>query len=253
MLHSFMRSLILAILATGFSGMALAADSEISVIKTQGQVDVIDAQGNVRARAKAGTVLKAGESIRTAENSKAAIRSKLGDTYILDAVAAARVHSEKNALEQLIGKIMYLFTPDLREERSVHVHTAVIGIRGTTFLVNAGQGKADVGLREGTLEISSIHEGFNVYQRKELDEFEAFKQRDREKVEEIKKEFEQYRAQVNEEFVAFKKSLQLKSNQSLAIVGDKAVISVLDEDSIKTMQRLEQFIGDAVSKPLPPK
>jgi ferric-dicitrate binding protein FerR (iron transport regulator) len=253
MCHSFMRSLIGAVLAALLPAMAWASDGEIRVIKIQGQVEVIDAQGNVRERAKAGTLLKAGETIRTAENSKAAIRSKVGDTFILDALAAARVRSEKNALEQLVGKIMYLFTPGLREERTVHVYTAVIGIRGTTFLVNTEQGRADVGLREGVLEVSSTHEGFNVYQRKEMDEFEAFKQREREKVKEMKKEYEQYRTQIKEEFVAFKKSLQLKANQSLSIVGDKAVISGLDEDSIKTMQGLEQFISDTVLEPSAPK
>lgn len=249
MFYSFMRSLICALLVAGFSSVVWAADGVIRVIKTQGQVDVVDAQGNVRARAKAGTVLNAGETIRTAENSKAAIRSKIGDTFILDAVAAARVRNEKNTLQQLVGKVMYLFTPNLHEERAVHVYTAVIGIRGTTFLINAAEGRADVGLREGTLDVSSIHDGFNVYQRKEMDEFESFKQRDREKVEEMQKEYEQYRAQVKEEFVAFKKSLQLKADQSLAIVGDKAVISKLDEDSIKTMHDLEQFTSDIVPAP----
>lgn len=248
MIYSFMRSLMGAILVVILPAMAWATDGEVRVIKTQGQVDVIDARGNVRERAKAGTLLKAGETIRTADNSKAAIRTRIGDTFILDAAAAARVRSEKNALEQVIGKILYLFTPGLREERSVHVHTAVIGIRGTTFLVNAEEGRADVGLRDGQLEISSIHEGFNVYQRKEMDEFEAFKQRDRAKVKEMKEEYEQYRAQVKEEFVAFKKSLRLQANQSLAIAGDKAVISALDEEVVKTMQRLEQFVADAATE-----
>lgn len=244
MFHSFMRSISFAVAAIILPLQVWAADGEIRVIKTQGQVDVLDAQGQVRERAKVGTVLGAGETIRTAEGGKAAIRSKVGDTFILDAVAAARVRNEKNALQQLIGKVMYLFTPGLHVERTVQVQTAVIGIRGTTFVVNAEQDKAAVGLREGVLEVSSTQEGFNVYQRKEKDEFEAFKQRDREKVNEMRKEYEKYRAQVKEEFVAFKKSLQLNANQSLSIVGDKAVISSLDEDSIKSMQRLEEFISD---------
>lgn len=249
MFNSFMRSIYCAALAAILPMHVWAADGDLRVIKTEGQVEVLDAKGQVRERARAGTVLGAGETIRTAENSKAAVRSKVGDTFILDAAAAARVRSEKNALQQLIGKVMYLFTPGLHVERTVQVQTAVIGIRGTTFVVNAEQDKAAVGLREGVLEVTSTQEGFNVYQRKEMDEFEAFKQRDREKVKEMKKEYEKYRAQVKEEFVAFKKSLQLNANQSLSIAGDKAVISSLDEDSIKAMQRLEEFISDVPSEP----
>lgn len=244
MFDTYIRSIAWAVVAMVLHATAMAADDEIRVIKTQGQVDIVDAKGQVRERARVGSVLNPGETIRTADNSKAAVRSKIGDTFILDATAAARVRSEKNALEQLIGKVMYLFTPGLRVDRSVQVQTAVIGIRGTTFVVNAEQGRAAVGLREGALEVGSTGEGFNVYQRKDMDEFEAFKQRDREKVKEMKKEYEKYRAQVKEEFVAFKKSLQLKANQSLSIEGDKAVISSLDEESVATMQRLEQFISD---------
>ncbi|HEY6021492.1 MAG TPA: FecR domain-containing protein [Candidatus Paceibacterota bacterium] len=249
MLHSCIRSILCLALATVLPIPVWAADGEIRVIKVQGQVDVLDAQGQVRERARVGTVLGAGETLRTAEDSKAAIRSKAGDTFILDAAAAARVRNEKNTLQQLIGKIMYLFTPGLHVERTVQVQTAVMGIRGTTFVVNAEQDKAAVGLREGVLEVSSTDEGFNVYQRRETDEFEAFKQRDREKVREMKKEYEKYRAQVKEEFVAFKKSFQLNANQSLSIAGDKAVISSLDEDAIKTMRRLEEFISDAPPEP----
>lgn len=249
MFHSFMRSVSCVALASILPMQVWAADGKITVIKAQGQVDVLDAKGQVREHAKAGTVLGAGDTVRTAENSKAAIRSEAGDTFILDAAAAARVRNEKNTLQQLIGKVMYLFTPGLHVERTVQVQTAVIGIRGTTFVVNAEQDKVAVGLREGVIEVSSTDEGFNIYQRKEMDEFEAFKQRDQEKVKEMEKEYEKYRAQVKEEFVAFKKSFQLNANKSLSIVGDKAVISSLDEDSIKTMRRLEEFIRDVAPEP----
>src|SRR5512143_943382 len=123
MFRSFMCSILVVALAALLPIEAWAADAKITVIKVQGRVDVLDAKGQVREHAKAGTVLGAGETVRTAENSKAAIRSEVGDTFILDAAAAARVRSEKNTLQQLIGKVMYLFTPGLHVERTVQVQT----------------------------------------------------------------------------------------------------------------------------------
>lgn len=243
MSKKLLKIFILVALALAIPAMSYAADTEASVIKVQGKVDVIDAKGILREQARVGTKLNAGDTIRTAENGVAAVRSKAGDTFVLDAVAAARIRHEKNTFEQLVGKVLYLFTPGLRIERTVKIQTAVIGIRGTTFLLNTESDKAEIGLKEGMLDISSTQDGFNIYQRKEADDFEAYKRRDVEGVKDMQKEFDKYRTQVQEEFIAFKKTLQLNANQSLSISGDKAVISALDEETLTTIRRLQQFIS----------
>lgn len=240
---------LLTLLVIALPVLCKAADLPLNIIKVQGAANIYNEQGALREPAKPGAILQPGDTIRTEADGNVALRSKLGDTYVLDGNAAAQVQNSKSVLKHILGRIGYFFEHIPRVERRVEVYTAVIGIRGTTFLVNASPDQTSIGLKEGALDVSSTQDGFNVYQRKELDEFEAFKQQNRQGVEDMKKEYEQYRNKMREEFIAFKKSVQIKSHQSLTLSGNKAVIGTIDDDSIDTLRRLQQFIPSGNGHP----
>lgn len=245
MLKSVLRrsSLRCALLVVASACCALAAAEPAGrVVRVQGEVEVRDAAGQRRAPAKVGTTVNAGESLHASGKSTAALRTVGGDLIVVDGGAAVRVKDEESTFEQLLGKILYLFRSTKRSDRRVELQTVAVGVRGTTFLVDAiDKDNASIALKEGQIEVDSKGEGFNLYRRKDLSEFEAFKQEIREGIERERKEFERYRAKEQEEFIAFKKSMQLNPQESLTISGDKAVVGGIDQEMEDSIRRLEEF------------
>lgn len=229
------------IAASAYCALA-AADPVGRVVKVHGDVEVRDSAGNRRAVAKVGTAVNAGESLHASGKSTAAVQTTSGDLLVVDEGAVVRVKDEENTFEQLLGKILYLFRSSRRVDRRVELQTVAVGVRGTTFLVDAvDKDNASIALKEGQVDVDSRGEGFNLYRRKDLSEFEAFKQEIREGMERERKEFERYRAKEQEEFIAFKKSMQLQPQESLTISGDKAVVGGIDQEMQDAIRRLEEF------------
>ena len=161
---------------------------------------------------------------------------------MVDGDATVKVKDDQNTFEQLLGKILYLFRSTKRVDRRVELQTVAVGVRGTTFLVDTSdKDKSAIALKEGTVDVDSKGDGFNLYRRKDQTDFEAFKREIREGIERERKEFERYRAKEQEEFIAFKKSMQLHSQESLTISGDKAVVGGIDQEMEDSIRRLEEF------------
>jgi hypothetical protein len=214
------------------------------LVKVQGSVEIHDAKGKNLGAARVGTPLKTGESLHASSNGTAAIKTATGDLVVVSKDSAVRVKDERNVFEQLVGKVLYFFRSSKQTERRVELQTAILGIRGTEFLVDSSAESSAIALKEGKLDVDSKQDGFNVYRRNEADEFEAFKREQREGVERERKEFEKYKAQMREEFIAFQKSVQLESQQSLTISEGKATIGRIDPEMEDTTRKLEEFSSD---------
>lgn len=218
-----------------------AAEIAAQVVKLQGSAEIRDTDGKVHSKAAVGSIIAPGQSLQTAPQSTAVLKTTAGDTLVLDSVAATRMRRERNSFQHLLGKVLYLFTPNPKLEREVRVQTATMGIRGTTFLIDAEGDRAAVALKEGKLEITAQKEGFNLYQQKTLDPFETYKREAEAGVAQQKKEFGDYAKKVSEEFVAFKKSFQLESRQSLSLSGNKAVVGPISAESSRLIEELSAF------------
>lgn len=242
--HSRYRTGLLLALLVSFPTATWAAEPAAQVVKVQGEVEVRDAQGQPRGAAKVGTPLQAGDSLHAGATGMAAMQSAAGDLFVVDAGAAARVKDDRNTFEHMLGKVLYFFRSKKIGERKVTVQSVTIGIRGTTFLVDADAKTTAIGLKEGALEIGTSGEGFNVYRSKTQAEFETYKQEGRDSIKRERAEFERYRAQAGEEFVAFQKSVQLKEQQSLTITGDKATLGDINASTTDAIRRLDSFASD---------
>lgn len=221
---------------------ALAAAQPVArVVKLQGEGEVRDVAGKRRAAAQVGTTMTAGESLHASGKSTAALQTAAGDVIVVDSNSAVRVKDDRNTFEQLVGKILYFFRSGKRVDRRVELQTVAVGVRGTTFLVDSADDKTAIALKEGKVDVDSKRDGFNVYRRKEAEEFEAFKREIREGIERERKEFERYRAQEREEFIAFQKSVQLNPQESLVVAADKATIGRIDAEMEDSIRRLEDF------------
>jgi len=236
--HSLLA--ILVTVATTYTP-ATNAQSATRVAKVRGDVEIRDVKGQSRGAAKVGATLKAGDSLHTTGNGTAALKTSGGDVVVVSKDSAVRLKDDRNAFEQLIGKVLYFFRSSKQTDRRVELQTAILGIRGTEFLVDTSADRSAVALKEGALEVDSKQGGFNVYRRNEADEFEAFKREAREALEKERAEFEQYKSQIREEFVAFQKSLKLESHQSLTLGDGKATVGGIDPRTEDSMRELAKF------------
>jgi len=244
-----MKNIAPLVLALAFGAaaafpLAASAQGVSRLVKVQGKVEIRDAKGKSLGAARVGTPVKTGETLQASSNGTAAIKTAEGDLVVVSKDSAVRVKDERSIFEQLMGKVLYFFRSSKQTERRVELQTAILGIRGTEFLVDASGNASAIALKEGKLDVDSKQDGFNVFQRNEADEFEAFKREQQEGVERERKEFEQYKAQIREEFVAFQKSVKLEAHQSLTLSDGKATIGRIDPDMEDTTRKLEDFAKD---------
>ncbi len=129
--------------------------------------------------------IKAGDLISCSKKSTAKISLVDGSVLILD--ESSSVHfASKWEMEQVEGKILYKVTSRAsKNAMRVKTQFAIIGIKGTTFIINATD-SSSVSLKEGVISVLSPGEEFELYRKKVQDEFNEYasKQND---------EFEKYK------------------------------------------------------------
>ena len=156
-----MRFILLSIFMTMF----LYANVIIgNVEQLKGNVKVKN-QGSIKkSRLRVGSEVKEGDLIVTSKNSSAVL--KLLDGSVLALAESSSLHfNSKNSAEQNGGKIYYRITSrSVKNHLKIKTPFAIIGIKGTTFVVNATD-KGSVTLKEGVIGVASIKEEFNLYRK----------------------------------------------------------------------------------------
>lgn len=95
---------------------------------------------------------------------------------------------------------------------TVGVNNAVVGVKGTTFLVENRDGVASVYLKEGVVNVESISGDFERHTSKQLEEYEDFKNK-------VESDFDEYKSKMDKEFVEYVKSFDMKSYAAVSISG----------------------------------
>lgn len=241
-------SLILFTLLLGASFSATADDFRARIVKVQGEVYVVNQQGEQRKPEKTKNLVNRNETIVTKEGGKAVVQFDDGAMSVMDEKSSLKV--EKSGwFSQLGGKIYYVFKKVFgsEEPRKVKTNYATIGIRGTTFMVyddpESGQG---VALQEGKLNIESPGKAFEIHKQKQADDFEAFKQQMKDKQEKLAKEFKDYKKKTMKEFVEYKKDFDLEANRVVSFDGNRVDETALSDDLKKQFDDFESFAGDYV-------
>lgn len=232
-----MKIFLISILISIFN--LLNASAVIGLIqKVDGSVKVKSEGSFKKSRVKKGFEIKNGDLITTSRKSSAVLKLVDGSVLVLDSSSTIYFKTPRDA-EQTEGKIYYKITSrDARNSLKIKTPFAIIGIKGTTFVVNA-TGKASVKLQEGLIGVSSIKEDFKLYRKSVMaeynkyissqqSEFEKYKNRQKKGVAEITKEFDLHAGntisfdanEVNEksfsdddkkEFLRFKKMMELNN------------------------------------------
>ena len=151
----------------------LSANVVGSVESVKGSVKVKSEGSFKKSKVVVGLEVKEGDLITTSKKGSLLIKLSDGSDVLVD--SSSSIHFQKNNLiEQNGGKIFYKITSrSAKNSLKVKTPFAIIGIKGTQFVVNATD-DASVILKEGLIGVASIKEEFELYRKKVQEEFENY-------------------------------------------------------------------------------
>ncbi len=209
---------ILFMFMTLFSFVYASAGIGI-VEQSKGNVKVKNEGSIKKSKVSNGLEITAGDLITKSKKATAKITLSDGSTLVLDQSSSILFASAVEA-EQTSGKIFYKIT-SRSSKNSLKVKTpfAIIGVKGTTFIVNATD-KPSVSLKEGLIGVQSLKEEFNLYRQKVQEEFENY-------VAQQQSDFEKYKNEQNKYLVAEPtKEFDMKEGKRISFFGQR-----VNEDS----------------------
>ncbi|QSZ40865.1 iron dicitrate transport regulator FecR [Sulfurimonas aquatica] len=186
-----------------------------SVQKVSGIVKVKSTDSIKKSKIISGFEIKEGDLISTSRKASAVIALVDGSSIVLDASSSVHFKSAKNA-EQTSGKVYYKITSrDAKNTLKVKTPFAIIGIKGTIFVVNASE-NGSVTLKEGLIGVTSIKEEFELYRKSVEAEFNSY-------LEDQMSEFEKFKNDQNKYAKPIKtKAFDLKQGNKVSF-SDKKV------------------------------
>lgn len=167
-----------------FGGQAAWAQNDeiiASLQRVSGSVSVQQARANATVTARNGLLLRAGDTIITAENSRATIKFRTGSEIRLfprtNFVVEAKEEKGKGRFFKInlvmkLGSFWGNFVKR-RQVANISTPTATIGIKGTTLRVVDRNGKARVALTEGLIDVSNERETVELQPGKRIRDFGA--------------------------------------------------------------------------------
>lgn len=211
----FMKIFLLIVLIALYTALNAAVVGHVKSVK--GDVKIKNENSFKKSNVKSGMEIKGGDLISTSSSSTAVLNLVDGSILALDSGSLLHFGNDLN-LNQTDGRVYYkITTRDARNALKVKTPFAIIGIKGTTFLVNATQ-DASVKLKEGLIGIQSIKEEFKLYRKALQDQYSEFIAKDREGFEKFKQKQNSATAEVTKEF-----DLQARNSVSFSqnIVSEK--------------------------------
>ncbi|MCW8838105.1 MAG: FecR family protein [Thiovulaceae bacterium] len=168
-----MKKMILTlifILTTSLNASAIVG----SVSKVVGSVKVKNEGSFKKSKVKEKQKVREGDLITTSKKGRVVIKLVDGSDVVLD--KSSSIHfSKNNSLEQKGGKIFYkISSRDAKNSLKIKTPFAIIGIKGTTFTINADNDNASVALKEGRIGVTSIEEEFALYRKEVLAKYNEY-------------------------------------------------------------------------------
>ncbi len=204
------------------SNLVIAENLVVGEIRTISGKAVLNKQGEARGNAaKAGDNLKALDVLRTKRNSNAVIQLIDGSTVILQEKSSLHLKGLQSlSLEE--GTVLF----DIRKRGQskglkIATKTAVIGVKGTQFLIKDENDNVDVYLNEGLVEVTPVEGSFKHYKAVTSDNFNDYSKQMMDEFEEEKVKMRQGMEQMKREFVEYLESFEMKAGTAVSISGDE--------------------------------
>ena len=198
-------------------------------------------QGEVRGtKASAGDMLKAQDILRTKRNSQAVIQLIDGSTIVLQEQSSIHLKGLQSlSLEE--GTVLF----DIRKRGAskglkVATKTAVIGVKGTQFLVKDVDDKVDIYLNEGRVEVEPVEGSFKHYKAVSTASFDDYSQQMMAEFQQEKDKMREGIEQMKREFVDYLNSFDMKAGTAVSISGDELTSYPMPDDYNDLFKELEE-------------
>ncbi|WP_164885314.1 FecR domain-containing protein [Geovibrio thiophilus] len=232
-------TVLAAITATAFSidkvsiGEIASAEGKVNIYKENEVRGELFRKNNHR--------LFKGDRIKTSGKSKAFINFRDQSKVVVLEKSLLTIDDFKK-YSPSEGKVVFKITKT-NEAQGVQIglQTTVIGVKGTTFLVEVepnpdgiGAAPAKVYLKEGELEFTSVEGEFKRYVEQVQEEYNSF-------VNETMSDYERYLKEQNEEFVEYVKEFSIKGGAAISIDGNEVRNIEFDDNVTNAFKELDLF------------
>ena len=198
------------LLSTCFVSPAIASSTINETVNQAGQLAKYQGEILIRQDQKSkpqlvdesGAVLRVGNQLRTQKDSEAFIRWIDGSKIVMKEKSQLSI----NAIDYLNvdnGSVIFNIANIQRPKPvRVGVKLAILGIRGTKFIVVNQDENYNVYLKEGNITITSLSEDFKIYKKQIESQMREFH-------EQFKREAKQFTFELKSDFEAFKKETEM--------------------------------------------
>ncbi len=232
--------------------MVVAENLVVGSIRELNGKAMLHKQGEVRGvKASSGDVLKAQDILRTKRNSHAVVQLIDGSTLVLQEQSSLHLKGLQSlSLEE--GTVLF----DIRKRGQskglqVATKTAVIGVKGTQFLIKDENDQVDVYLNEGNVEVTPLEGSFKHYKAVSTASFDDYSQQMMAEFQKEKEKMQQGIEDMKREFVEYLNAFDMKAGTAVSISGDELtsypmpdhyndLFKELEKQADITRQRLEQ-------------
>ena len=228
------------------AGVALAVEQPTGeglgrVVRTEGTVRVLPAEGFRKEPAEPGRTLAKGDMVLTADGAKAVLAFRDGSRVALDAGTKLEVR-DAEGLHQEGGQALYRIRDRGSRGRRVRTEFSVIGVKGTEFLVSDTEEARAVAMADGEVAVEAPEGRFKLYREKEKAGFASYRERQRQGMEDYKEEFQEYKKRVRREFVDYVRSFSLESGRMAAFGDGEATTGAVSAELERDIQRLRDLL-----------
>ncbi len=228
-----MKIFFISILLAVFS--VLNASSVIGLVqKAEGNVKVKSEGSFKKSKVKTGLEIKSGDLLSTSKKATAVLKLVDGSIIVLDTSSSIHFKTPSDA-EQTEGKIYYKITSrDAKNSLKIKTPFAIIGIKGTTFVVNAGE-NASVKLQEGLIGVTSIKEDFKLYRKAVQAEYDKY-------ISEQQTAFEKYKSDLKKGNLEITKEFDLHAGNTISFSDNEVNEKAFSKDDDAEFERFKKMM-----------
>lgn len=230
-----MKKQFVYIIMTLFVGVTLSASTVLGSFElVKGSVKLKAENSFKKSDATKGLEIKKGDMITTSKEANAIVKLQDGSTLILDESSTLHFTSEALA-QQEDGKIYYNITSrDAKNALKVKTPFAIIGIKGTSFIVDANE-TSSVKLKEGLVGIQSLKEEFELYRKQVEAEYNKY-------LSEQEAEYQKFLAEQNKGAALITKEFDLQEKNTITFDGQKVSESAWTKEDDAEFERFENMM-----------
>ena len=243
--------MLLAAVMALFTTANCKADALIEVVKAEGKVEVRQ-QEQPSTTVSSKSILPARNILTTGPTGRAVVRVGNSGFIVVEKNSSIEINQSSASAEffrHITGMIFYAMNT-VRGPRPVEIRTAsaIIGIRGTRFLVADLPDRKEIGMRKGIVNVTSPNEEFEIHKKMQEDEFAAFKKEGQDAIDAERRKFNEYKASNEREFVEYKREFKLGADRMVSFDGKRVSEAALSGESKKDMESLETYAAEWLSE-----